>query len=54
MHQLVRGLTLEICHLFIGDNYEEVINHLYDFAAEVGRMESDGRLSSKQANLFRP
>jgi NTE family protein len=34
--------------------YEGVINHLYDFAAEVDRMESDGRLSSEQANLFRP
>ena len=34
--------------------YDEVINHLYNFAAEVDKMESEGRLSQFNANLLRP
>ena len=36
------------------DYYDGVINHLYNFAAEVDKMESEGRLSRKKANLLRP
>ncbi len=36
------------------DYYDGVINHLYDFAAEVDKMESEGRLSHNKANLLRP
>jgi len=34
--------------------YDEAINHLYNFAAEVDKMELEGRLSHKKANLLRP
>jgi NTE family protein len=34
--------------------YDEVINHLYNFTAEVDKMESEGRLSQFNANLLRP
>jgi hypothetical protein len=30
------------------------MNHLYDFADDVNRMESDGELSHDNANLLRP
>jgi NTE family protein len=36
------------------DNYQEIMNHLYDFADDVNRMESDGELSHDNANLLRP
>jgi hypothetical protein len=36
------------------DYYDGVINHLYNFAAEVDKMESEGRLSQNKANLLRP
>lgn len=34
--------------------YDGAINHLYNFAAEVDKMELEGRLSHKKANLLRP
>ena len=36
------------------DNYQEIMNHLNDFADDVNRMESDGELSHDNANLLRP
>ena len=36
------------------DYYQEIMNHLYDFADEISRMESDGELSQDNANLLRP
>jgi predicted acylesterase/phospholipase RssA len=36
------------------DYYQEIMNHLYDFADEVNRMELDGELSQDNANLLRP
>ena len=36
------------------DYYDEVNNHLYNFAAEVDKMELEGRISHKKANLLRP
>ena len=36
------------------DYYDGVINHPYNFAAEVDKMESEGRLSHNKANLLRP
>ena len=34
--------------------YDGIINHLYNFAAEVDKMELEGRLSHNKANLLRP
>ena len=34
------------------DYYDGVNNHLYNFAAEVDKMELEGRLSHKKANLL--
>lgn len=36
------------------DYYEGAINHLHNFADEVDKMESEGRLSRNKANLLRP
>ncbi len=36
------------------DYYDGVINHLYNFAAEVDKMELEDRLSHRKANLLRP
>jgi NTE family protein len=35
-------------------SYQEVMNHLYDFADEVNRRESNHQLSRSKANLLRP
>jgi hypothetical protein len=34
--------------------YQEVINHLYDFADEVNKRESNHQLSHSKADLLRP
>lgn len=36
------------------DYYDGIINHLYNFADEVNKMESESRLSHNKANLLRP
>ena len=36
------------------DYYDWVINHLFSFADEVNKMESESRLSHNKANLLRP
>lgn len=36
------------------DYYDGVINHLFNFADEVNKMESESRLSHNKANLLRP